>query len=119
MSYSIVQGTLDPPMPITVYTGGDVAFAIDEETDTVVLKYKDPDGVLFEVELDITSEYVEAPPVGELVNGTAGQLRRIWQAGETDIPGVYLGRIFVTREGRTRGFPSESLPFVWTVEPII
>ena len=116
MSYSIVQGTVNPPMPMQIFTGG-VAYQLDPDTDTVVLKYKDPDGAVFEVELDITTEYVEDPPAGELVDVTTGQLRRIWQSGETDIPGIYEGRLFVTRGGRNQAFPNETLPFVWTVEP--
>lgn len=116
MSYSIVQGTLDPSMPMAI-SAGDDTYALDPETDTVVFKYKDPNGEVHEVELDLETPYVEDPPEGELVDAAAGQLRRIWVAGETDTPGIYEGRLFVTRNGRPRAFPNDTLPFVWTVEP--
>lgn len=103
-------------MPLQVLAGGE-AYAIDPETDTVTLKYRDPNGEVYEVELDLDTLYVEDPPEGELVSAATGQLRRIWQPGETDIPGIYEGRLFVTRGVRGRAFPNDTLPFIWTVEP--
>ncbi len=117
MTYSIVQGDLDPPMPMQILVAAD-GLEIDTALDTIELVYRDPDGDEYTVTLDIATAYVESPPEGELVDATTGQLRRIWVDGETAVPGIYEGRIRRTREDRPRSFPNDSAPFTWTVLPL-
>lgn len=43
-----------------------------------------------------------------LLDATEGRVRHAWQAGDTDTPGVYLGRFVVTYpSGDTQTFPND------------
>lgn len=100
MSWSCIQGDTLKPMPLQVLENG-AAFPL-EEGDTIVLRYTDPAGSVFEKELDV----VDAP---------TGQLEAVWVTGETAIVGAYLGQVKVTRIADPETFPDDGLPIVWNV----
>lgn len=100
MSWSCIQGDTLKPMPLQVLEDG-AAFPL-EEGDTVVLRYTDPTGATLEKTLDV----VDAP---------TGQLEAVWEDGETDEVGTYLGQVKVTRVGDPQRFPDDGIPIVWNV----
>ena len=100
--YSVVQGALDPDMPVAVTENG----VAEDITDASVIKlhWERPDGTIADVDLIANSD------LGGLA---AGQLRRTWIAGDTDVPGYHRGRVTMLRgDGRPQVFPSDG-GWVW------
>lgn len=77
-----------------------------EEGDVIVLRYTDPDGDTFEKTLDV----VDAP---------TGQLEAVWEAGETDVVGAYVGQVKLTRLGDDVTFPDDGSKVIWWVNKAI
>ena len=103
MSFEIVQGDLEPDMLLTCSVNGIVENISDSTAR--VMRWHKPDGT--EVDVALTT-----------VNLTLGQVKRVWVAGDTSIPGIHLGRIIVTRaNGENQTFPSDGTYFVWWVHP--
>lgn len=107
MSYELVLGSLGPVFPLTL-TANDAAFAL-EVTDTVVLRYTDPDGDTHVVNMTITS-------------AAAGEIEYTWVAGDLPSAGVYKGQVTVTRAADLsfpRIFPSSGQRLLWWVHSAI
>jgi len=104
MSYEIVLGSLGPKLPLTL-TANDAALALNSGTDTVTLRYEDPDGDIHEVTMTITS-------------AAAGEVEYAWVEGDLPVAGVYKGQVTVARTGDTtfpRKFPSDGQKVIWWV----
>ena len=101
MSYSLLVGDLEPDMRIDVLAGtvaADLTGAID-----VSMHWKKPDGT--EVDVALTA-----------VSLASGQLKRVWAAGDTDIPGTHYGRVAVTMaSGEVQSFPNDGSWIIWHV----
>lgn len=82
MSFSLVEGDLEPDMLLTVVTATDydLADAID-----VQLRWKTPDGEIVMVDLVEVS-----------TNMDTGVYKYVWQAGGTDQVGAHSGQIVIT-----------------------
>jgi hypothetical protein len=103
MSYDIVYGSLGPVLPLTL-TANSAEFAL-EETDTVVLRYEDPDGEVHEVPMVITS-------------AATGEVEYTWVDGDLPAVGAYKGQVTVTRaddDTFPRAFPSDGSHIIWWV----
>lgn len=102
-SYTIVQGDLEPPMPVALFANG-LPFAVPG-TSTVQLRWRKPGGAVAVVSLTE-------------VNGALGQYTRTWIPGDTDLAGAHEGQVLVTAiDGRVRTWPSGVIPISWTVSP--
>lgn len=101
MSYSLVRGDLDPDMFIDLDMN-DVAESLGGAL-AIELEWTRPDGT--EVTVDL-----------EVVDAAAGQVKRVWEDGDTEIVGTHTGRVVVTRSnGDRQHFPSDGSRFSWTV----
>lgn len=82
MSYSVVEGDLEPDMLLTVTTATqrDLADAVSVE-----LRWKKPDGVV---------DLVALVEVTTSVN--SGVYKRVWEIGDTDMTGVHRGQVVIT-----------------------
>lgn len=108
MSYDIVYGSLGPVLPLTLTENGG-AFALDELTDTVKLRYIDPDGDTHEVTMDITA-------------AASGEIEYTWVALDLPAVGPYKGQVVVERTGDNsfpRKFPSDGSHILWWVHKAI
>lgn len=96
MSFNMIAGDLEPDMSVIV--DDDISDAL-----AYVLEWIDPDGI--ESELTLSA-----------VNLATGQLRRTWEAGDTDKVGIHQGRVRVTRgNGEDQHYPSDGTRFRWYV----
>lgn len=103
MSYTIIEGDLEPDMGLTVYI--DDAPAVLTGALVVELRWQKPDGTVSIVSLTT-------------VNLAVGQVKRVWQAGDTDQVGYHKGQIRVTRSnGEYQTFPSDGSSYMWLVSP--
>lgn len=101
--FSLVAGDLEPDMPLTA-TMNDVAEALTGAL-AIEMRWRKPDGTLALV--DLTA-----------VDLATGQVKRVWDAGDSDMVGTHLGRIVVTRStGEIQTFPNDGSWFAWTVVP--
>lgn len=103
MSYSIVKGDLEPPLPLTLKVNG-AAYDGATGAPTVQLRWTKPDGTTSLVAL-------------VAVNAAAGVFERQWEAGDTEQVGTHRGQVIVTRAGRPRTFPSVGTYAQWQVNP--
>lgn len=101
MSFSIGQGDQVPDMVITCRENG---VAKNLTGATCELRWRKPDGSVVMVALTA-------------VDLAAGQVKRVWAAGDTDIPGTHQGQVIATTNGVPQTFPADSdAPYVeWTV----
>lgn len=107
MSYEIVFGSLGPVFPLTL-TVNDDAFTL-EVSDTVTLRYVDPDGETHTVTMTITS-------------ASEGEIEYTWVDGDLPAVGVYKGQVTVARAGDDsfpRIFPSNGQKLLWWVHEAI
>lgn len=101
MSYGIVQGDLEPDMPLTVTAAG--ALAALPTALSVQLRWKKPDGTVSTVALTV----VDAP---------TGAVKRTWVAGDTDLVGWHEGQIVVTAaDGNDLSSPVDGTYLLWNV----
>ncbi len=110
MSYSVVLGDLGPIMTLNISADG---FTLDEATDTVVLRYEDPDGTIREVDVDIEDD-------------VSGDCSVTWVDGDLPAVGPYVGLVVVTRVVASvpdptfpRSFPNDGTKVVWWVNGTI
>lgn len=102
MSYSIGQGDLDPPIEFPLTVNG-VAVDISDVVATPALLWIRPDLSTASVSLI----FVDKP---------SGRVARLWQAGDTSIPGLHRARVQVIRaDGNPQTFPSDNGWFRWRV----
>lgn len=105
MSFAMVQGDLEPDMILTLRING-VAEDISDQT-AMVMKWKKPDGTTTSVTLTA-------------VDLAAGRVKRVWAAGDTDIPGRHYGQVRITRaNGEFQTWPNRIENFQWEVIPLI
>lgn len=101
MSYSLVVGDLEPDMFVTAARSGtpeDLRDAV-----TVELDWLRPDGTRSTVAL-------------EAVDAEQGQYKRVWEAGDTDIPGVHRGRLVATwPDEEPQTYPNDGTWMLWYV----
>ncbi len=100
--YEIGQGDLEPPLEIYLAVNGE-AFAL-LPGDTISLEWRLPGGATRSV-----------PMTAELDIDGVPFVRRTWEAGDTDLPGVHVGEVVVERGGRQRTFPSDKSVFKWKI----
>lgn len=108
MSFYTVQGNPEE-MPMTLQRNGS-AFVLDEDTDTLTLRYIRPDGTIGEKTLEIVSE-------------AAGTVKAVWDANELTQTGHHSAQIqHVRNEGTEeapveveRTFPNDGNLIVWPV----
>ena len=102
-SYGLVTGDLSPAMPIDVVGNGG---AVDLSTSTAqVLRWLRPDGSL------VTAALTAVSPV-------AGQLERVWSAGDTALIGTHYGQVVITNaDSTTTTYPQDGSYYVWNVYP--
>lgn len=100
MSFEIIEGDLEPDMFLTATVNDEPE---DISGSTVQLHWKKPDATI--VDVDLTA-----------VDLTLGQVKRVWEEGDTDMVGWHRGRIVVTRPGgEVQTFPSDGSWFIWAV----
>lgn len=98
MSYDIIEGDLEPDMPMSV--GVSVVGA-----SSVRMRWRKPSGAVSTVDLTI-------------ITAASGELRRVWEAGDTDEVGVHRCQVVVTwSTGEVQTFPSDGNYGQWTVHP--
>lgn len=103
MSYSLVAGDLEPDMYLTASLDGAADPLDGDEVESIEMRWRRPDG---------TESTVELTPVSLV----AGQVKRVWEAGDTDDVGVHRGRIVVTYDtGEVETYPNDGSWFVWWV----
>ncbi len=103
MSYSCIRGDITQPMPLTLEVDG--AATVIAPTSTVELRWTKPDGTTTVVAL-------------ATVDLSAGEVQRVWVAGDTDDIGAHLGQIIVTSiGGDVETFPNDGSPIIWWVYP--
>lgn len=100
MSYSIVAGATSPPLQMTATVNG-VAEPITDAT-VLQMRWRKPDGTVSTVALTA-------------VDLSLGQVKRTWASGDTDIPGLHSGRLYITRPTGVEVFPSNGTDIVWNV----
>ncbi len=104
MSYSAVLGDIGPVFPVALTDNGAV-FALDVDTDIVMMNYLDPSGALHVVVLTI-----EDP--------ANGKVQRTWVAGDLPVLGAYFGQIKVFRMSDNtfpRTFPNDGSQLIWWI----
>ncbi len=103
MSYYLSQGDLEPDMLLIVSTINgpvDLTTAIN-----ITLSWQKPDGSLVSVELVV-------------VNAVTGQVKRVWQVGDSAIPGAHEGRVEVTwANSEVTTYPNDGSAIIWWVTP--
>lgn len=103
MSYQIIKGDLEPDMLLTA-TVNDAPEVLTGAL-ALQLRWKKPGGTV--VTVDLTA-----------VDLAAGQVKRVWLAGDTDEVGAHRGQIVVTRpNGEMQTFPSDGSYVIWIVHP--
>lgn len=108
MSFAMVQGDLEPDMLITLRING-IAENISDAS-AYVMKWRKPDGTVSSVALTSIS-------FPDLI---LGRLKRVWVAGDTDVPGRHYGQVRVTRgNGEFQTWPNHNEYFQWEVIPLI
>lgn len=96
MSYDIVQGDLEPDMPMTVSSSLVGATSVE-------MRWKKPSGELSTVSLVI-------------ISAAAGTVRRVWVAGDTEEVGKHQCRVVVTWPGsEPQTFPSDGNWAQWYI----
>lgn len=111
MSYSLVQGDLDPDMEIdvTAYdaTLGDYVAATLTGALSIDLRWKKPDSTVSTVSLTA----IDLP---------TGKVKRVWVAGDTDVVGTHYGQVVVTMAGgEIKTFPNDGSRIIWNVYPVL
>lgn len=96
MSFSLVVGDLEPDMTLTVSASLTGASSYQ-------LLWRKPDGT--ESTVSLTA-----------VDLAAGQVKRVWVAGDTAMAGVHRGRVVVTwPSAQPQTFPNDGTWFIWYV----
>jgi hypothetical protein len=105
--YALIQGDLEPDMLIDLAAPAAIA-----ELPTalgVVLQWLKPDGTLTSVPLVIVT-----------ASGTVGQVKRVWQTGDSALVGLHKGVVQVTcANGEICSDPNDGTPLVWNVFPLL
>ena len=103
MSLEYIQGDIPDDMILGVEVNG-VAENIDDATQ-VNLHWVKPDDTETLVAL-IEEDFA------------LGTVKRVWEAGDTDLAGAHRGRVVVTRSGgELNTFPTDGGWFYWWVNP--
>lgn len=105
MSYSLVQGDLDPQgMPITLVAPD--AIAALTGALAVNMRWKKPDGTTSVVSLAVVTT---SPPV----------VKKVWVAGDSDQVGLHRGQVVITASnGASVSDPNDGTNgFTWNVYP--
>ena len=105
MAYSLVVGSLEPEMKLSVSEADGPADLTD--ATAIELQWLRPDGTVALV-----------PLIGvDLANGI---VKRVWSAGDTDIAGTHQGRVIVTpADLRQRTYPRDGTSFLWVFYPAL
>lgn len=107
MAFSMVQGDLEPDMVITCKVNGVAEDLTDVDDTTMLLHVLLPDGTTEDWEL-VTEDLA------------AGQVKRVWETGNTSTPGIYNAQVKVQRgNGETQTFPSTRDYVQWEVIPAL
>lgn len=106
MAFTMVQGDLEPDMAIELKVNGEP----EDISDALAfsMRWLKPDGSI-----------VTAAALVEDIDGgglETGRVKRIWVAGDTDVIGVHLAQIKVTRaNGEVQTFPSNGTYVRWQI----
>jgi hypothetical protein len=102
--FEIVQGDLEPDLPLTITVNDSPE---DISGSTVELRWRKPDGTFTTV--DLTT-----------VDLSVGQVKRVWEEGDTDVVGFHQAQVAVTRPGgEVQTFPSDGSYYWWAVNAIL
>lgn len=103
MAYALVQGDLEPDMLINLAAPSAIA---ELPTALVVnMLWEKPDGTVTTVSLAIVT-----------ATGTVGQVKRVWQAGDSAEVGVHRGIVQVTcANGEITSDPNDGSTMIWNV----
>ena len=99
--FEMIEGDLEPDMPLTVTVEG-TAQDLTAAT-TIELYWVKPDGTMDTVELTE-------------VDYELGQVKRVWEAGDSDVVGYHKARIKVTwSTGEVQHYPNDGSWVWWSV----
>ena len=99
--FFLVVGDLEPDMPLACTMNGS-AEPLTGAT-SIQMRHRKPDGSSALV--DLTA-----------VDLATGQVKRVWEDGDTDQAGIHYGRVVVVRaNGEQQTFPNDGTWFSWTV----
>lgn len=102
VGYSIIRGDLEPDLVFPCKRNGVAVDLTGALAHT--MRWLKPNGTVLTGVALVASDLA------------AGELKRVWVAGDTDLAGVHRAQVVVTAEnGETMTFPSDSTHFTWVV----
>ncbi len=104
MSYQLVQGNTDPDMEIDV-TNPDGSVLNLTGAQSIAMSWWLPDGTFQSVPL-------------VAIDLSNGKLKRVWSTGDTDVPGLHLGRVeIIDANSKPVTYPNGGKYVQWFVYP--